>query len=44
MQLNVNYDLEAYLLVIFAGMMAVLMLVGGIRTGIRLKQRNRDLT
>ena len=43
-QLNVNYDLEAYLLVIFAGMMAVLMLVGGIRTGIRLKQRNRDST
>ncbi|MEY3029213.1 MAG: hypothetical protein RL198_610 [Actinomycetota bacterium] len=40
-QINVNYDLETYLLVLFAGMMAALMLVGGIRTGMRLSRRNR---
>lgn len=43
-EINVNYDLEAYLLVIFGGVMAVLLMVGVIRTGMRIRKRNRGST
>ncbi len=40
-EINVNYDLEGYLLVLFAAGMAALALVGGIRTRARIRKRNQ---
>lgn len=40
--INVNYDLEAYLLVTFGVAVILLMVVGAIRTGVRLRARNLE--